>query len=294
MAVKMNYWLLTCNPKLYPQVFGLLEKNGVNRWAVSAHKLKIRVGDKVALWIGGNDDPGIYMFAEIGSAPYEAKHFNIKTKTTYYVRLRNSRAILNDPILVEELASSSGFKKVIRYIRKSHMSPVALDEAKWNFISGLAKVGNTNKRKKNADEIEKAINHQYRTRPTHRNALIQARIGQGAFRKNLLRFERKCRITGITNRDFLIASHIKPWANSTDKEKLDINNGLLLSPNLDRAFDKGLISFDAKGRILISRKVSQSLQKSLGISKSTSIGKLNFAQQRYMKYHRDFRFKKAN
>ena len=68
----MNYWLFTCNPKRYPVVFHDLEMNSINRWMVGVHKNEIGIGDKVAFWIGGNSDPGIYMFAEIAGVTVNA------------------------------------------------------------------------------------------------------------------------------------------------------------------------------------------------------------------------------
>ena len=68
---------------------------------------------------------------------------------------------------------------------------------------------------------------------TERNQLVKARIGQGAFRQNVIAVEKACRITGVSDPPFLIASHIKPWKVSSNDERLDGNNGLLLSPHLD-------------------------------------------------------------
>jgi len=91
-----------------------------------------------------------------------------------------------------------------------------------------------------------------------REAIIQARIGQGVFRQSLEgRWDNKCAVTEISTRELLRASHIKPWALSTASEKLDPDNGLLLSANLDALFDKHLISFDENGNMLMSSRVRQ-------------------------------------
>jgi predicted restriction endonuclease len=74
-------------------------------------------------------------------------------------------------------------------------------------------------------------------------------------------------------------------------EKLDSNNGLLLTPNLDRAFDRGLISFSSTGRILISKRLGVAVSRLLGVSSTTNIGALNLAQQKYLKFHRERVFK---
>nr|WP_272490457.1 HNH endonuclease signature motif containing protein [Rhizobium leguminosarum] len=83
-----------------------------------------------------------------------------------------------------------------------------------------------------------------------------ARRGQGLFRENVERLEKECRLTGVTNRMLLIASHIKPWRSClTAQERLDGNNGLLLTPDADFLFDRGFISFDDSGRPILSSRL---------------------------------------
>lgn len=84
---------------------------------------------------------------------------------------------------------------------------------------------------------------------TQREALVQARIGQGRFRADVTRLWGKgevCALTGIALPELLIASHIKPWRDSTDEERLDASNGLLLAVHADRLFDRHLLSFDVQ------------------------------------------------
>jgi predicted restriction endonuclease len=50
----------------------------------------------------------------------------------------------------------------------------------------------------------------------------------------------------------LRASHIVPWADCDDEQRLDIHNGLLLSALWDGAFDQGLVSFADDGAVLAS------------------------------------------
>jgi hypothetical protein len=77
---------------------------------------------------------------------------------------------------------------------------------------------------------------------TQRLALVNSRIGQGPFRDNLLTYwSSKCVVTGLSEPKLLTASHIKPWRDSNNKERLDLHNGLLLSPSYDALFDKGFI-----------------------------------------------------
>src|SRR5690606_28985723 len=88
---------------------------------------------------------------------------------------------------------------------------------------------------------------------TERQGLVTSRVGQGAYRKRILhRWDYQCAVTGFEKLEVLIASHIVPWAEASHEERLDVNNGILLSPTYDALFDRHLISFDDRGRILLS------------------------------------------
>ncbi len=133
------------------------------------------------------------------------------------------------------------------------------------------------------DEVEE-INNSKRT-PTQKQRLIDARLGQGKFRRDVVSIEKNCRITGTSDIAFLIASHIKPWSKSNDIEKLDGNNGLLLSPHVDKLFDKGFISFSNNGDILIKDE-AKGVFKSWNLQ-DTNVGSFNKKQQEYLAYHRN-------
>ena len=120
---------------------------------------------------------------------------------------------------------------------------------------------------------------------TQKQRLINARLGQGEFRKEVVGIEKKCRITGASDIAFLIASHIKPWSKSDDTEKLDGKNGLLLSPHVDKLFDKGFISFSDDGEVLIKNE-AKDIFKSWNLKKS-NVGSFNKQQQKYLAYHRN-------
>lgn len=122
--------------------------------------------------------------------------------------------------------------------------------------------------------------------PTQRRQLILARRGQGVFRASLLRCECACRVTGATNSQFLIASHVKPWSRSSDIEKLDGNNGLLLSPHVDKLFDRGFITFEDSGALLVSSSFDHSLLKSWSIHAPLNVGMFTQRQRSYLDYHR--------
>lgn len=124
---------------------------------------------------------------------------------------------------------------------------------------------------------------------TTKSTLINARLGQGLFRMNLLSYWKCCALTGYQNTDFLVASHIKPWRFSSNEERLDVFNGVLLLPNLDKAFDKGYITFTNKGKIRISEYLEK--PKVIGVEDKMSI-KFTEHHQEYLSYHRDEVFKK--
>jgi hypothetical protein len=118
--------------------------------------------------------------------------------------------------------------------------------------------------------------------------LIDARLGQGEFRRNLdLVWDGKCAVTGCPIRAMLKASHIKPWAKSSDFERLDKNNGLLLTANLDALFDQFLITFSENGLMLISSRIPRSLLAALGIG-GKLLKTLNPDQIKYLNQHRKF------
>ena len=85
---------------------------------------------------------------------------------------------------------------------------------------------------------------------TERDALTKARLGQGLFRHRVSEQEPACRVTGLARQEFLVASHIKPWRSCANSERLSGSNGLLLSPHVDKLFDRHWISFDSAGELI--------------------------------------------
>jgi hypothetical protein len=125
---------------------------------------------------------------------------------------------------------------------------------------------------------------------TEREYLRSARIGQGGFRKALLKqFGEACPVTGITNPELLIASHIKPWSACSNSDRLDSQNGLLLSALVDRLFDRGLISFSDGGQLMVSPKLSESDWRLCNLCAAKPIA-LTERSKVYMAYHREIEF----
>lgn len=146
--------------------------------------------------------------------------------------------------------------------------------------------------KHNINETKSAIVGLDSMKETERTALIKSRVGQGLFRKQLLeKYNNSCIITGINETKLLIASHIKPWAVSTNEERLSSENGLLLSPTFDKLFDCGLISFADSGKIIISSQLSREVVGKLHISEN-DVFHLKFSSKlkKNLEYHRDVVF----
>jgi hypothetical protein len=100
--------------------------------------------------------------------------------------------------------------------------------------------------------------------------LVKQRVGQDTFREALLDYwGGACAVTGIAIPEMLRASHAKPWAKcDSDEERLDVFNGFLLSANLDALFDRGLISFDPEGKMLVSSQISAPQRHLVGVANS--------------------------
>ena len=138
-----------------------------------------------------------------------------------------------------------------------------------------------------ADEIslEKTIQKQ----------IVQVRSKQSLFRRRLLTIEKGCRLTGIRDLRFLMASHIKPWSQcETGTERVDGYNGLLLAPHADHLFDKGWITFEDDGRLVVSEKLPTDVRKLIGLNLKSGrrCGVFDDSQQNYLAYHRDHLFEK--
>lgn len=106
------------------------------------------------------------------------------------------------------------------------------------------------------DHHESELQNKTELSETDKSQLIKARRGQGVFKTRVSLVEKNCRITGVSAPQHLRASHIKPWRFSSAYEKLDGNNGLLLSPHVDHLFDRGYIGFRANGSLLVSSQMS--------------------------------------
>jgi len=116
-------------------------------------------------------------------------------------------------------------------------------------------------------------------------------IAQRLFRGNLLRlWQGSCAVTNVQEPRVLRSSHIKPWAKSNVKEKVDHFNGLLLIPNLDALFNEGLITFRNDGRMLVSHNWRADDQRRMHITPDLQLREVHPESHPYLEFHRDVMF----
>lgn len=122
---------------------------------------------------------------------------------------------------------------------------------------------------------------------TEAERLVVQRIGQSVFRDALMDYWGGCcPLTGITNPELLRASHIIPWSECDDKERLNVHNGLLLSALWDAAFDKGLVSFAGDGTPILSARLSAAARRALILDASPILSGLRDPQRERLAWHR--------
>jgi putative restriction endonuclease len=128
---------------------------------------------------------------------------------------------------------------------------------------------------------------------TAKASLIMARRGQGIFRNRVKLIEQKCRVTGVSSEKLLTASHIKPWKVSDNQERLEGNNGLFLSPHVDKLFDSGLITFTAQGEMWVSPQLDDEVLPKWKIDPRKKYGKFNSDQAFFLEFHNNETFRKS-
>lgn len=127
---------------------------------------------------------------------------------------------------------------------------------------------------------------------TDRMAVVLARRGQGKFKENVLKRESRCRITLVDRIEHLRASHCKPWRDASNNERLDGENGLLLTPTMDHLFDRGFISFKDNGEVLVSPVAHKESLAKMGLPTDVkvNVGSFTSMQRKYLDFHRNYVF----
>lgn len=148
-------------------------------------------------------------------------------------------------------------------------------------------------------EWEEHLQREIETNPkideTEKKQVIIARRGQGKFRENVQQREEFCRVTRVDRPEHLRASHLKPWRDANNEERLDGENGLLLTPSIDHLFDKGFISFADNGKLLVSPVAHEQSLLRMGVPtlEPFNAGSFSAGQRKYLDFHRNSVFLEA-
>jgi hypothetical protein len=175
-------------------------------------------------------------------------------------------------VLAETLIGLIGTEAELLVIRASDQQPVAADDLDvWER------------------QLERVVAEDAAIPETDRLAIVSARRGQGLFRERVARIERRCRITGVENPAHLVASHCKPWRDANNDERLDGENGLLLTPSIDHLFDRGFIGFEDNGRLIVSPAAHRPSLERMGIRTTDpiNVGGFTSGQRRFLDFHRN-------
>lgn len=200
---------------------------------------------------------------------------------------------LDTPLKLEPL-SLTGKKRVIgmygsyqeisRHIASTILNSIKLPKSPNSLINLKARIA-TNDLDLATDVAELQATEGLSA--TTRETLIQARLGQGKFREGLMViWDGACAVTACGINEVLRASHIRPWRDSKNKDRIDPSNGLLLEANLDALFDSGLITFSDAGKMLVSKLIPKAECNRLGLPKPLR-NSLNQFQKNHLAFHRD-------
>ena len=216
---------------------------------------------------------------------------NTRTKTNYlsWLRFLSDNYSIDDSITNEKIEIIIEKEKIMRNFRDKYKREKDISD----FRSALRKYLlfiNSDFEKTNIELIEKkieTIKTDKKLTITEKKTIILSRIGQGLYRKNLINYWNSCSTEHYTKYNLLIASHIKPWKNSNNNERIDHFNGLLLPPNYDKLFDNGYITFDIKGRIKFSKFITDEDKSFFGLKNDIQLKKIDFNHLIYLEYHND-------
>jgi len=213
------------------------------------------------------------------------------TRTNYmsWLRFLSATYPLAAGLTLEDIDAIVANEDTLRRSREIYKSPSDLK----NFKSALRKYRkflNSDFRRQQEEtvlsEIRKVESDAAMTE-TERKAITRARVGQGKFREDLISYWHGCSISAFPRYEILIASHIRPWKEADNFQRLDVFNGLLLLPNYDKLFDKGYVSFGDDGRIIYSPYLPESDRALLGMDDSIHLLRLEDRHRQYLSYHRE-------
>lgn len=196
---------------------------------------------------------------------------------------------LDDTLTKDRIDEILRQEEMKRHERSVYTSKKSITDFRAGLIKFHAFI-NSDYYKRTSDSIMteiKAVENDNTIKATEKESIIKARVGQGVFRKELIDYWHGCAISQCHLTWMLVASHIKPWKDADNKERLDAYNGLLLLPNYDKLFDTGYISFDQNGRIMYSRLLDKVDRETIGLTNDLHLVKLDERHLRYLKYHNE-------
>jgi hypothetical protein len=244
---------------------------GDNKWRVSTNYKNIAVGDEILVYsvkINGNP-PMVIGLGIVARGPWlDGNEQLIKIKWNVTVCRRLGKRAIDATWIAERLP-------------RTKKTGTTIPQGLWPIIRQQLLAPATDMRR----DISK-IEFSAKFSKTKKQLLIDARLGQGKFKNNVAYIETGCRLTGVTDRSHLRASHIKPWSVSKNSERLDGNNGLLLAPHVDHLFDRGFITFTDAGKLLISPQLPGHILTAWSLPKQGTFGAFSKAQRKYLDYHR--------
>lgn len=214
-----------------------------------------------------------------------------KTSGDYVTRMK----FLAHDYSLDETLTKEKIDEILRQedLKRQERSVYTSKKSLSDFRAGLNKFLafiNSDYHKRIADSIIteiKAVENDNTIKMTEKDSIAKSRIGQGIFRKGLIEYWHGCAISQCPLTWMLIASHIKPWRDADNQERLDPYNGLLLLPNYDKLFDLGYISFNSKGKIMYSRLLDKFDRETIGLTNNLHLVKLEEQHLKYLKYHND-------
>jgi hypothetical protein len=291
----MDYYFYNTDTKTTPAVRGLFPKliergfaatSGPIKFGELLGKLKpgdtllmyenkegvVAVGRVLEQWDGESHSDPQYYPPEADSGHESESWFGheYRIEVDWYLDLSAS------PIAIAELRQRIGYTPrgaVTQFVKKRPIVEAMIQERE----AGQDTL---------ADDIEAIVKSSVDS--TTKKSLVNARIGQGLFRQEVLRrWGNRCSVTRSVTLDAIRASHIKRWCESSNEERLDPENGLPLVASLDALFDKGLVSFDSAGKLIISSQLNANERQLFGLNKCSLTRTPTVKTAEYLAFHRE-------
>lgn len=214
-----------------------------------------------------------------------------KTSCDYVTRMK----FLAHDYSLDETLTQEKIDEILRQedLKRQERTVYTSKKSLSDFRAGLNKFlafVNSDYHKRMEDSILteiKAVENDNNIKATEKDSIVKSRIGQGIFRNELIEYWHGCAISQCPFIWMLIASHIKPWRDADNQERLDTYNGLLLLPNYDKLFDLGYISFTQMGKIMYSRLLDKFDREAIGLTSDLHLVKLENQHLKYLKYHNE-------